>query len=51
MEEGVNVLSPLLAPHHAKDEIPRHIYDFYQNLMGVEDIYPLSLVHNIWPEG
>jgi hypothetical protein len=34
-----------------KLEIQRIIYDFYRNLMGSEDIYPITLVQGIWGEG
>jgi hypothetical protein len=34
-----------------KLEIQKIIYDFYRNLMGSEDIYPITLVQGIWGEG
>jgi hypothetical protein len=34
-----------------KLEIQRLIYDFYRELMGSEDFYPITLVQGIWTEG
>jgi hypothetical protein len=31
--------------------IQKLIYDFYRDLMGSEDIYPISLVQGIWSGG
>jgi hypothetical protein len=34
-----------------KLEIQKLIYDFYRELMGTEDFYPITLVQGIWTEG
>jgi hypothetical protein len=34
-----------------KLEIQKLIYDFYRELMGSEDFYPITLVQGIWAEG
>jgi hypothetical protein len=34
-----------------KLEIQKLIYDFYRQLMGSEDFYPITLVQGIWAEG
>jgi hypothetical protein len=34
-----------------KLEIQKLIYDFYRELMGSDDFYPITLVQGIWTEG